>query len=198
MKSLSLLSLVLAVSASFASQAAQNDEQHRVGAQLFGGSASYNSSNQDGDGVTHVYFYYNYQYDSTWALEAAYNTGMEADEWECKDDSDDKFTCTRNDKALFGLGANELDYDNFVLAVKGQYQITDNSYLFAKLGAHYYDYEIGYKGKTMVEEDGISFMTEAGWQYDWDNGMSVNASIQYLDMGDLDTTNLGFGVSYRF
>ncbi|TMP26500.1 porin family protein [Pseudoalteromonas rubra] len=198
MKSLSLLSLVFAVSASFASQAAQHDEQHRVGAQLFGGSASYNSSDQDGDGVTHVYFYYNYQYDSTWALEAAYITGMEADEWECKDDSDDKFTCTRNDKALFGLGANELDYDNFVLAVKGQYQLSDNNYLYAKLGAHYYDYEIGYKGKTMVEEDGISFLTEAGWQYDWDNGMSVNASIQYLDMGDLDTTNLGLGVSYRF
>ncbi|MCF2907300.1 porin family protein [Pseudoalteromonas sp. DL2-H2.2] len=198
MKTFSLLSLVFAVSASFATQAAQHNEQHRVGAQLFGGDASYKSSSQDGDGVTHVYFYYNYQYDSTWALEAAYNTGMEADEWECKDDSDDKFTCTRNDKALFGLGANELDYDNFVLAVKGQYQLSDSNYLYAKLGAHYYDYEIGYKGKTMVEEDGVSFLTEAGWQYDWDNGMSLNASIQYMDMGDLDTTNFGLGVSYRF
>ncbi|KNC67362.1 porin family protein [Pseudoalteromonas ardens] len=198
MKSLSLLTLVFAVSASFASQAAQHDEQHRVGAQLFGGSASYKSSDQDGDGVTHVYAYYNYQYDSTWALEAGINTGMEADEWKCTDDNDDKFTCTRNDKALFEIGANELDYDNFVLAVKGQYQLTENNYLYGKVGAHYYDYEIGYKGKNMVEEDGVSFLAEAGWQYDWDSGLSVNAAIQYMDMGDLDTSSLGVGVSYRF
>ncbi|KAF7775170.1 hypothetical protein PCIT_a1296 [Pseudoalteromonas citrea] len=198
MKTLSVISLSLLSILTFSSQAAQNDEQHRVGIQLSGGSASYKSSNQDGDGVGQLYTYYNYQFDSTWAFEAGINVGSEADDWKCKEINDRKFTCDRNDNLLFNLNANKLDYSNFVTAAKGQYQLTENNYVYAKLGAQFYEYEIANATKTLIDEDGMGLFAEAGWQYDWDNGIAVNVAYQYIDMGDLDINTLGVGISYRF
>ncbi|MBQ4848118.1 porin family protein [Pseudoalteromonas sp. MMG005] len=196
MKTLSLISLLTALA--FNTQAAQNDEQHRVGIQVSGGGASYKSSSQDGDGVGQVYAYYNYQLDSTWALEAGISTGSEADDWTCKELTNSKFVCDRNDELLFDLNANKVDYSNFVAAGKGQYQLTENNYIYGKLGAQFYNYEIARGNNKLVDEDGVGLFAEAGWQYDWDNGVAVNIAWQYIDMGDLDVNTLGAGISYRF
>ncbi|MDP4489731.1 MULTISPECIES: porin family protein [Pseudoalteromonas] len=197
MKIKALLSLAL-LTTSLSSFAEQNNETHRVGLDISGGGASYKSSSKDGDGVGQAYLYYNYHFTPILALELGYNSGEDLDDWKCKDENDRKFTCTQNNKTLFGLGANNLEFDNFVVAAKGYYQISDNSYFYGKLGANYYDYEIT-RGRTkLITDDGIGFVAEAGWQYDWDNGMAVNLGYKYLDMGDLDTSSLSLGVSYRF
>ncbi|KZN65371.1 porin family protein [Pseudoalteromonas luteoviolacea] len=198
MKTLSLLSLALAAVTSFSSMASIEDDKHRVGVQAYGGSASYKSSSQDGDGVGQLYVYYNYQFDKTWALEVGLNGGTDSDDWECTDTNNRKFTCTQLNKTLFGLGANDLDYGNLIVAAKGQYQLTKRNSLYGKLGANFYDYELNRGTQNLVEEDGTGFVAELGWQYDWSNGMAVNVSYQYLDMGDLDVSSLGVGLSYRF
>ncbi|MBD1582566.1 outer membrane beta-barrel protein [Pseudoalteromonas sp. S16_S37] len=198
MKIRSIISLVLLNTVSFTSLAEQQDETHRLGAQLQGGSAEYKNSSQDGDGVGSVYLYYNYQFDSTWALELGVNRAREADDWDCKDITKNKFICNRNDALLFNLDANKLDYNNFVVAAKGQYQVTDNSYFYGKLGAQRYDYEIAKNSKVVAQNDGVGLFAEAGWQYDWSNGFAFNVGWQYMDMGDLDTSSLAIGGSYRF
>ncbi|MCG7551456.1 porin family protein [Pseudoalteromonas sp. Of7M-16] len=198
MKTLSLLSLVLAAATSFSTMANISDDKHRVGAQLSGGSASYKSSSQDGDGVGQLYVYYNYQFDPTWALEVGLNGGGDSDKWECTDTQNRKFTCTQLNKTLFEIGANDLEYGNLIVAAKGQYKLTERNSLYGKLGANFYDYELNRGSKTLEEDDGVGFVAELGWQYDWQNGMAMNVNYQYLDMGDLDVSALGVGVSYRF
>ncbi|MCF6436263.1 porin family protein [Pseudoalteromonas sp. MMG022] len=198
MKTHSIISLALLSAISFTTEAKQHNETHRIGAQLQGGDAEYKSSSQDGDGVGSLYIYYNYQFDSIWALELGLNGGSEADDWDCKDITNDKFVCNRNDNLLFELDANKLDYNNFVVAAKGQYKITDNSHFYGKLGAQLYDYEIAQNSKKLKEDDGMGLFAEAGWQYDWDNGIALNIGWQYMDMGDLDTSSLAVGISYRF
>ncbi|TMO65006.1 porin family protein [Pseudoalteromonas aurantia] len=198
MKILSVIALSLVGTLTFTSQAAQNDEQHRVGAQLSGGSASYQNSKQDGDGVGQLYAYYNYQFNAVWAFEAGISTGSESDDWKCKEITNNKFTCDRQDELLFDLKANKLDYSNFITAAKGQYQLTENNHIYAKLGAQFYEYEIAQSSKILVDEDGVGIFAEAGWQYDWDNGVAVNLAWQYMDMGDLEVNTLGVGLSYRF
>ncbi|WP_440053890.1 porin family protein [Pseudoalteromonas sp. T1lg65] len=197
MKLKTLLSIAI-LATSFSSLAEQNGETHRLGMQFSGGSASYKNSNQDGDGVGHVYVYYNYHFMPELALELGYNSGEDVDDWNCTDANDRKFTCTQNDKTLFKLGADQVDFDNFVVAAKGYYQVSDNSYLYGKLGANYYDYEITRGSKDIVTDNGIGFIVEAGWQYDWDSGWATNIGYQYMDMGDLDISSVTAGFSYRF
>ncbi|BBN80900.1 membrane protein [Pseudoalteromonas sp. A25] len=198
MKHLSLIAFAVVCTTSFATQAQQNSEPHRVGAQLNAGGASYKSSKQDGDGVMSLYLYYNYQFNETWALEIGLNGGTEIDDWNCKELNNKKFICDRNDELLFGIGADELNYNNLVVATKGQFQLTKNSYLYGKIGGQYYDYEIAKNNSKILNQDGLGMFAEGGWQYDWDNGFAFNAGIQYLTMGDLDISSLNVGMSYRF
>ncbi|WP_259366714.1 MULTISPECIES: hypothetical protein [unclassified Colwellia] len=39
---------------------------------------------------------------------------------------------------------------------------------------------------------------EAGWEYRWDNGFGLNASLQYQGAGDLDIDTFNVGISYAF
>ncbi|NOU50581.1 porin family protein [Pseudoalteromonas sp. JBTF-M23] len=189
---------ILFATNSFASYAAQNGEIHRVGTQINSSAASYKNSQQDGDGVMSLYLYYNYNIDDTWALELGVNGGAEITDWDCKKINNRKFKCDRNNELLFGIGADEVSFGNFVVAAKGQYQLTDNSHFYGKLGGQYYDYKIANNNIKMVQEYGLGLFAEAGWQYDWSNGLAFNAGLQYMDMGDLDTRSLSIGMSYRF
>ena len=70
--------------------------------------------------------------------------------------------------------------------------------MFAKLGGQFYDYEINYRDNTDTDESGFGLFAEAGWQYRWDFGLGLNAGLQFIDMGNLDTTTFTAGVSYQF
>ena len=198
MKTRALLLLALLSSTPFLSQAQDMEDKHKVGIQLSGGGASYKGSSKDGDGVGQAYIYYNYQFSPILALEIGLNGGKEADDWKCTEENDNKFTCINNDKPLFDLDANKLEYGNIVVAGKGKYALTTNNSVYGKLGVNFYDYEIKQNSKILNSDDGVGLFAELGWEYSFNNGIGVNVAYQYTDMGSLDTSTLGVGLSYRF
>lgn len=198
MKTRALLLTALLASTTIMGQAQASEEKHKVGIQLSGGGAEYKGSSKDGDGVGQAYLYYNYQFSPMLALEVGLNGGSEADDWQCTEENDNKFTCKNNDKPLFNLDANKLEYGNLVVAGKGEYYLTKNNSLYAKLGANFYDYDIKQNSKVLNSDDGVGLFAELGWEYDFSNGLGINASYQFMDMGELDTYTLGVGLSYRF
>lgn len=171
---------------------------HSFGAQLSGGSAQYKNSEQDGGGVAQLYLHYNYAFNEMFSLEVGLNGAQDADDWDCSDKKEDKFTCSKNEKKLFGMDADKLEYSNLVIAAKGNYALSQRNSLYGKLGVQFYDYEISKSKSILVEEDGVGLFLEAGWGYQWDNGLAVNVGIQSIDMGDLDTAGATIGMRYHF
>ena len=96
------------------------------------------------------------------------------------------------------MDADKLEYSNLVIAAKGNYALSQRNSLYGKLGVQFYDYEISKSKSILVEEDGVGLFLEAGWGYQWDNGLAVNVGIQSIDMGDLDTAGATIGMRYHF
>ncbi|MEI5640725.1 MULTISPECIES: outer membrane beta-barrel protein [unclassified Pseudoalteromonas] len=192
------LGCVTLLAVSLSGQAKQNNELHRLGVDFSAASASYRGSSLDGDGVGQAYLYYNYQVMPKLTFELGYTNGADLDDWHCKDDNDRQFTCNQNNKSLFGLGADELEYANVTFAAKSYYPVTENSYLYGKLGLTYFGYKFFRDGNKLGHDNGIGYVLEAGWQYDWNNGMAVNAGYRHQGMQDLDISGFTLGVSYRF
>jgi len=191
--SVSFLSLSLLSTFTFA-----QDRQHSIGLVTGAASGEYKNSTQDGDGFAQAYLFYNYQAFENFSLELAYNAAVELDSWDCEETSDDKWTCGTNDKPMFGLRANEMELDGFVIAIKGQAPISKNNSLYAKLGAQYYDYKFKRNDRFVEGEDGTGVFFEAGWQYRWNCGIGMNVGLRYQDMGDLTLKSPNVGISYSF
>ncbi|WMN60509.1 porin family protein [Pseudoalteromonas xiamenensis] len=193
-----LLTLTLLTAAIATSTNALANDEHQIGVQLHSGSAKYKSSSKDGDGVSNLYLYYNYQFDPMFSLEGGLSVGAELDDWDCTDLTKDRFECVRENNALFDLNANKLEYTSIVVAGKAQFDVTQNSNVYGKLGLHRYDYEMKNGNTKVVDDSGFGYLAEAGWEYQWNNGIGLNLAVRYTDMGDLDTTTWGVGMSYRF
>lgn len=95
MKKLILIHLATISLSSFQATADEQNETHRIGAQLSAGAASYYNSSNNGDEIAQLYLYYNYQFDKTWALEFGLNGASSGDE-ACKG-IDTKYNCQSND-----------------------------------------------------------------------------------------------------
>ncbi|CCQ12489.1 hypothetical protein PALB_34280 [Pseudoalteromonas luteoviolacea B = ATCC 29581] len=182
----------------FASNLALANNDHKIGLELQGGNATYKSSSQDGDGVSSVYLYYSYQFDPLYSLEVGFIRGGESENWNCTDINDYKIECNKEKYAYFGLGADELNFHNFVVATRMEWDLTTNSHLYAKAGLHHYDYNIQKNNSNIASENGISYLVEGGWEYQWQNGIGANIALRHVDMGHLDITTWGAGISYRF
>ncbi len=189
----SLLSLSLLSSFSYA-----QDRQHSIGLVTGAASGEYKNSSQDGDGFAQAYLFYNYQVLENFSVELAYNTAVELDSWECEETSDDRWSCGTNDKPMFGLLANEMELDGFVVAIKGQAPLSKNNSLYAKLGAQYYDYKFSRNDHFVEGETGTGVFFEAGWQYRWNCGIGMNVGLRYQDMGELTLKSPNVGISYSF
>jgi len=174
------------------------DQQHSVGIVAGVAGGEYKNSTQDGDGFAQAYFFYNYQALENFSVEVAYNTAAELNIWECEEKHNDSWTCSENNKTMFGMLANEFELDGFVVAIKGQAPISQRNSLYAKLGAQYYDYEFSRNGNHLEGEDGIGVLFEAGWQYQWDMGIGMNVGLRYQDMGELTLKSQNVGISYAF
>lgn len=202
MKKLHILSIAIiaTLGSSLLSEQAVAGEKnpHSVGVQLSGAAAKYKGSTQDGDGVGQIYFHYNYSFNNMFSIEAGINSGADADDWKCTDTKKDKYTCAKNDKKLFGLGADELEYTNYIIAAKGQYALTKRNSVYGKVGAQFYDYEISNSDKILQSDDGMGLFLEAGWQYQWDNGLKMNAGVQSIKMDDLKVAGSTIGLAYNF
>ena len=198
MKKLALVSLaVMSLSSSLATanEQSEQNETHRVGAQLSAGAASYYNSSNNGNGIAQVYLYYDYQFDKTWALELGMNGASSGDE-ACKG-INAKYNC-QNTELFFNRSIDKVEFSNFVIAAKGQFKITENNSLYGKVGGQSYNYSMFEKGRKTADISGFGLFLESGWQYDWDNGLAMNVALQYIDMDELYTSSLGAGISYRF
>ena len=172
--------------------------RHSVGISLAAGGAEYKGSSADGDGVSHFYAYYNYQFNDSIAWEVGAIGGADLDDWKCNEIEDNRWECLSDSKPIFNLDANELYYSSLVFAAKGKLQLSRRNSLYGKIGGQFYDYEFERNNTNLVSEDGVGLFLEAGWQLKWDSGWGINASFQYMDMGDLEVSSFGTGLSYSF
>jgi hypothetical protein len=192
-----IFATVLSASAFANEEVAQNltDKKHTFGAQWSLGSADYERSHFSDDGVIQLYGYYNYAINKQVAIEVGINSGSDWG-WDCDNDYDnDDWDC---DTGWFDWDDDDIEYTNFVIAAKGSIPLSKRNSLFAKLGGQFYDYEINYRDNTDTDESGFGLFAEAGWQYRWDFGLGLNAGLQFIDMGNLDTSTFTAGVSYQF
>ncbi|WP_448565774.1 outer membrane beta-barrel protein [Thalassotalea ganghwensis] len=177
---------------------ANTESPHRVGLDLLGGNAKYKGKSGD-VAIGASYLYYNYQFNKDFAFELGLQGGEEIDDWSCTELSDDEWRCLNKSKPMFDFNANHLDFSSIVTALKWQLATSKNNSFYAKAGIQFYDYDFSRNKTQLVEDDGVGIVLGAGWQYQWDNGIGINAGLVYQTMGDLKPQDmLNFGISYHF
>ncbi|GAA0813546.1 hypothetical protein GCM10009111_09090 [Colwellia asteriadis] len=192
---LSLLSIAL-----FSTAAFSQESKHSVGINVGIASGEYKNSSKDGDGFIQSYLYYNYQAFEHISFEIAYSGATEFDDWDCDEDEDDNsWTCSFNsNQNIFNLRANEFELNSAVIAIKGNLPISKRNSLYGKIGAQYYDYDFSLNDYNIEGDNGVGTLLEAGWQYQWDMGIGMNAGLRYQDLGDLSFISSNVGISYLF
>lgn len=171
---------------------------HTVGFNSGGGGLEYKGKNTDSQGVGQSYLYYNYQFMPNYYAEVALIGAVDIDDWQCKNNTSDELECYTDDSDNFELKADNFIFGSLVLALKTDMKLSERNKLYAKVGAEFYNYEFELFREKIIDEDGVGLFLEAGWEYRWDNGMGVNAAIQYHNLGDLEMETFNLGVSYAF
>ncbi len=175
---------------------AEVDTEHTIGLQFGGGGLEYKGESTHGRGTGQAYLYYNYKIMPQYYLEVGLSKGADTD-WDCKRDSHNDWQCDADDHD-FDLQADDFKYNALIIALKTDLALSERNSLYGKIGASYYDYKVSLNKNKIANEDGVGFVAEAGWEYRWDNGMGMNAGIQYQDMGDLEMKTLNVGINYAF
>lgn len=158
----------------------------------------YKGSNSDDSGVVQLYAYYNYAVNRHFSLEVGVNVGADFDKWECEKVDKNDWNCFDTDNDHFGLGVDEIEFSNVVIAIKGTLPLSKRNSLYGKLGVQAYSYDISSDNITVVDDSGTGLYLAAGWQYRWDFGLGMNVGYEAIDMGKLDTFTLNTGISYQF
>lgn len=171
---------------------------HSMGVAMGGGSAKFKDSKEDGNGVGHLYLYYHYSLTEQFGVEAGIVGGTESSNWDCKKIDRDNFECSNDRKPIFGIGADDLEYSNLVIAGTAKFPLSERNSIYGKLGLQYFDYEISGDKTKLADDSGVGLYLEAGWQYRWDSGWGMNVGLKHLPMDDLKVGGLDVGVSYRF
>ena len=171
---------------------------HSFGVTLGNGGAEYKGSSADGDGIAQFYAHYNFQFSEKFSFEAGLLGGADVDDWRCTELNNNGWVCRSENRPFFDIQADELSYSSIILAAKGELKISARNSLYAKLGGQFYDYEFSRNKVKLDNDSGFGLFAEAGWQMKWNSGWGINAGIQFLDMGDLDTQSFNIGVTYSF
>lgn len=190
-----LIALTLSVSANANDKA---DSLHSVGLEFAGGGIDYKGKDTDGTGVGQSYLYYNYQFSPHYYLEVGLLNAEDIDEWDCENTGSPGWDCEYDGNNSYSLEVDNFKQDSLILALKTDLSLSKRNSLYAKVGAEIYEYEMSVGHHKRADESGVGFFVEAGWQYRWDNGIGLNAGVQHHDLGDLERTNVNFGVSYAF
>jgi len=199
------LILSFIISSSFSSLATANDLTEagafNAGGQVSFGSINHDSFGNDDDGVAQVMLYIDYYFKPGWAIEVGLNQGTNVQDWICEhgDLDDDDDYCLSDDETKPSSFESDLDYSNFIVAVRFDKPLTENSFIYGKLGVQYFDYEMADNNNDVFEKDsGTGIYSELGWQYQWSNNMNLNIGYQHIAMSSLTTSSLTIGVGYRF
>lgn len=200
MKKRLILPLIVAGAFSTLTQAAELPQagSYTAGAQISWGNIDHDSFNNDQDGAGHVMFFLDYYFKNGWAVEAAINTGSNAQDWICENVDDTDNYCTSSDKTNPNSFDSDLDFSNFIVAVRHDMKVSENSFIYGKLGAQYFEYEMKNDSSVFEEDSGTGIFSELGWRYEWSNNLSANVGYQYMGMSDLSTSSFTVGLGYRF
>ncbi|NQY89167.1 MAG: porin family protein [Colwellia sp.] len=200
-----ILPLVIMLTAGFGAQAYADNtvddtdfKRHTFGAHIAAGGVEYKGSSSDDGGVVQFYSYYNYAVNGNFSLEVGLNVAADVDVWECEEVNHNDWRCSDINDNLFGQGADEIEFSNLVLAVKGTLPLSQRNSLYVKVGVQSYRYDLYSSNETIADDSGTGLYLAAGWQYRWDFGLGINVGYEAFNMGDLDTYTLNTGLSYQF
>jgi opacity protein-like surface antigen len=202
MKKTLIASLILATTLNAFAGAAELPQAGTFtgGAQVSFGNIDHDRFSSDEDGTGQVMLYLDYYFKPDWAVEVGLNTGTNVQDWICDHeyiDVDDDY-CVSNDESTTSSPESDVDFYNIIVALRYDKKATANSFVYGKLGAQYFDYEMK-EGNTIFEEDsGTGIFSELGWRHEWSNNLTVNVGYQFLGMGDLSTSSVTSGLGYRF
>jgi len=174
------------------------ESPHTVGLQSGAGGVEYKGKDTDGEGVVLAYLYYNYQFSPSYYLEVGLLGAEDINDWECSEKSENSWDCLSDYDNKFDLTADNFEYSAVIVALKTDLSLSKRNRLYAKVGAAFYDYQMSLNHTRIADEDGTGLIVEAGWEYRWDNGLALNASLQHQDADDLELDSFNVGISYAF
>jgi opacity protein-like surface antigen len=197
-----LLSLIVASSLSLSVTAEELPQAgtFNAGLQVSSGNIDHKNFDNDNDGVAQVMLYVDYYFKPGWAVEVGINKGSNVQDWICENTDDvDEDYCESDDESSSDSFKSDLDYSNFVVAVRFDRALSEHNFIYGKLGAQYFDYEMTDSNNSIFEEDsGTGIYSELGWKYQWSNNVSLNVGYQHIAMSKLTTSSLAIGIGYRF
>lgn len=169
-----------------------------VGAQVSMGNIDHDSFSSDQDAAAQVMFYVDYYVIDGWAVEVAVNSGSNIQDRICENADDTDDYCTSSNDSNPNSFESDLEFSNAIVALRFDKQVSENSFLYGKLGAQYFDYEMENAGNIFEEDSGSGIFSELGWKYQWSNNLNANVGYQFMGMSDLSTSSLTVGIGYRF
>jgi len=104
------------------------------------------------------------------------------------------------DGLLIDLFTNsKIDYSAFLVSAAVNYPISKRNYLYLKVNALQYDYDVIDYKKVVYNDDGNDFGFSFGWMYNFDHGIGIKAGYEALSLGThIDIKGFNIGISYRF
>jgi opacity protein-like surface antigen len=171
---------------------------YNAGVQISVGNIDHDSFSSDQDSAAQAMFYVDYYFKDGWAIETAVNSGSNVQDWICENVDDTDNYCTSSDENNPNSFKSDLDFTNFIVALRFDREINQNVFVYGKLGAQYFDYEMTEGSNVFEEDDGTGIFSELGLQYQWSNNVNINVGYQYIGMNDLSTSSFTVGLGYRF
>lgn len=175
---------------------ANNEPTHSFGLQVGGGEIEY--KDQKADSFASSYLFYNYKFAPFYSLEVGLLGASDTD-WDCTQVAGE-YECFSEDERddVHELQADDLDLNALVVAIKTDLSLSKRNKLYAKVGLSYYDYQIEFHSQTIADKDGVGYLLEAGWEYQWDQGIGMNVGLQSHKMNDLESNSLNIGINVGF
>lgn len=94
---------------------------------------------------------------------------------------------------------SKIDYRSILFSASANYPISKRNYLYLKVNALSYDYDIVDDNEVVFNEDGHDFGYSLGWKYKFDNGIGLNTGYEVLNLGEyIEIVGVKIGVSYYF
>ncbi|WP_157826746.1 outer membrane beta-barrel protein [Colwellia sp. 12G3] len=157
-----------------------NGKNHTLGINLGLDSVDTDISSESDDGGIITGFTYGYKFDSTWTV----NTGKVFGGSFCI------VTC-------FG-DVRVLDYDSYILNIKGSLPLSNRWSVFGKLGVNYYNVMFSGGNRVNVIDTGVGTLLATGFDFRAYNGFGLGFEMTLLDMGNILAKNVTLNFSYMF
>ena len=94
---------------------------------------------------------------------------------------------------------SKIDYSAILFTAKANYPVSIRNSVYLKVNAIQYDYDVVDDNEVVYSEDDNDFGFSLGWEYEFDNGIGINAGYEVLNLGKhIDIKGFNIGISYRF